>query len=69
MTRGPLLVLVVAAALTAFGWWGCNTAAGRQRFDEMAGIIPTASLFLGLLSGAGAILWLIVSAWRARGQA
>ena len=39
--------LVLGFIAMAFGWWGANTAAGRQRFDEMAGIIPIAALVLG----------------------
>jgi hypothetical protein len=39
--------LIVGFLAMAFGWWGANTTAGRQRFDEMAGIIPIATLVLG----------------------
>jgi len=56
---------VVAGALTAlglvalgFGAWGRYTEAGRARFDEMAGMLPLASFYLGLvLLAAAAVLW------------
>ena len=41
----PFLLLGFLAM--GFGWWGANSAAGRQRFDEMAGIIPIAAPVLG----------------------
>jgi len=41
--------LIVGFIAMVFGWWGANTVAGRQRFDEMAGIIPIASLVLGTI--------------------
>ena len=40
-------VLIAGFVLMAFGWWGSNTPSGRQRFDEMAGILPIASLVIG----------------------
>lgn len=52
--------LLLAGALSAlFGAWGTYTPAGRREFDEMAGMIPMAALYLGgLLIAAGAALWL-----------
>jgi H+/Cl- antiporter ClcA len=53
-----LLALGVVAAL--FGWWGVYTAAGRQQFDEMAGIIPLVSFALGgllLVIGVALLFW------------
>jgi hypothetical protein len=41
--------LIAGFIAMAFGWWGANTAAGRQRFDEMAGIIPIAALVIGTI--------------------
>ena len=41
--------LIIGFVAIVFGWWGANTAAGRQRFDEMDGIIPVASLVLGTI--------------------
>lgn len=45
----PKPLLILGAITTAFGWWGVYTAAGRRQFDEMAGILPLASLALGAL--------------------
>jgi hypothetical protein len=51
---------VAALPLYVFGYWGCSTKAGRRRFDEMAGIIPSAARALGILFALVAcILWLI----------
>ena len=50
--------LLVGFVTIAFGWWGANTAAGRQRFNEMAGIIPVAALVLGtVIFAAGLFLF------------
>lgn len=35
-----VVILVISVSLGVFGYWGINTAAGRRRFDEMAGMIP-----------------------------
>ena len=35
--------------MTAFGVWGTKTEAGQRKFDEMAGMIPMGSLFLGIV--------------------
>jgi hypothetical protein len=67
LSRGALSLLVVGVGLATFGWWGAFTAAGRHRYDEMDGIIPMASFYLGCAVGVGAVIWLLVSAWRARG--
>ena len=67
MSLPALLLLAVAVALTAFGWWGQNTVAGRQRYDEMAGMIPGAAYWVGLGLGVIAVIWLCIAAWRTRG--
>ena len=64
MSRVAICLLAIGAGLTAFGWWGQNTPAGRRRYDEMAGIIPAAAYWFGGALGIGALLWLIVAAWR-----
>ncbi len=51
--------LISGFVLIAFGWWGSNTAAGRHRFDEMAGIIPIAAMVVGTIVFAIG-LWLFV---------
>ena len=64
-TRIAGIVLGAAgAALAGFGWWGMNTAAGRRRYDEMAGMIP---FFAGIAGGvilACALMLLLLSARR-----
>ena len=41
--------LITGFIAMVFGWWAANTTAGRQRFDEMAGIIPIAALVIGTI--------------------
>ncbi len=62
MTRTTVWLLVVGGALAAFGWWGVETASGRRRFDEMAGMIPMGAGALGVLL----VLVALVLRWRAR---
>jgi len=57
----PHGLLVVAAALFAFAYWGLKTPEGRRAYDEMAGIIPMAAGLAGVvLIVAAAAIWL----WR-----
>ena len=54
------LLLVTAAALGVFAWWGQYTVEGRTQYDEMDGLYP---LGAGLLAGflvvvALGLLWL-----------
>jgi hypothetical protein len=39
----------IGAACFIFGYWGKFSAAGRQKYDEMAGIIPEVSYYLGIV--------------------
>ena len=53
-------LLIFGALAVAFGWWGVYTAAGRRQFDEMAGIIPVASVALGgllIVIGLALLFW------------
>jgi hypothetical protein len=50
-------VVVVAAMLAAFAYWGIYTRAGAARFDEMAGMIP---FFAGVASG---VLLVVAVVW------
>jgi hypothetical protein len=43
-----VLLLLAAVPMIAFGYWGVYTYAGRQKYDEMAGILPSAALDLGI---------------------
>lgn len=44
-----LIILSISGlSLTAFGWWGTKTKEGQQKFDEMAGMIPYFSYYLGI---------------------
>lgn len=45
-----LLLSLLSTALTSFGWWGLETTAGMQAFDEMDGLIP---FFAGVVGIAG----------------
>lgn len=63
MKRTPTLLAALGLALVLFAWWGIETAAGRRRFDEMAGIIPFWAGIAGALLLAAALgAWL----WRRR---
>ena len=59
--RVPVLAAVLFAAaivLASFSYWGINTAAGRQAFDEMAGIIPySAGLLSVILAALASLSW------------
>lgn len=64
MRTASSILLLLAAGLAAFAWWGLFTAAGRHAYDEMAGIVPHAA---GVLSAILAVCpfvarWLRVSA-------
>ncbi|MCM8534755.1 MAG: hypothetical protein NE334_02335 [Lentisphaeraceae bacterium] len=43
-----IVAFPLAIALTAFGWWGLKTKAGREKFDEMDGIYTLFSYYSGL---------------------
>lgn len=56
-----ILLLVGAALLIAFSYWGQYTLAGHRAFDEMDGLYPfVAGPFGTLLAGAAALI-----GWRA----
>ena len=60
MSRLPVALLALGVLLMGFGWWGLSARAGRRMFDEMAGMIPMASLGLGailLVLGIGLGVW------------
>lgn len=63
MRMMPLVLVVLGLAGLCFAWWGLNTSAGRQRFDEMAGMIPWG---LGVVGGILVILGVIWGILRAR---
>jgi hypothetical protein len=53
-------LLTFGAVAVAFGWWGVYTVSGRRQFDEMAGILPLASLALGgllIVIGLALLFW------------
>ena len=51
---------VAGLLLLAFGWWGTETRAGRQDFDEMAGMIPFSAEVVGAVLFACAAVLAIV---------
>lgn len=57
-------LLIAAGVLGAFGYWGISTVSGRQRFDEMAGMIPMAAAALAVLMALGAAILLLVNYWK-----
>ncbi|WP_031496337.1 hypothetical protein [Bryobacter aggregatus] len=52
MRLTAILLLASAAALGVFSYWGLFTTSGRQRFDEMSGMIP---FFAGCLAALAAV--------------
>lgn len=56
----PLALVAAAILCFAFGVWGSTSESGKRRFDEMAGMIPLASVAAGfvLLIAAAVIWWL-----------
>ena len=56
----------LGAALLAFGYWGLETVAGRQAFDEMAGMIPFGAQVLGALLLTLAAVIASARWWRGR---
>lgn len=64
MSRIALGLLVVGIALAAFGWWGTKTEAGQRSYDEMAGIIPEFSWWIGCGLGTIGLIWILASALR-----
>lgn len=53
-----IVLMFLAIACEVFSYWGLNTIAGRQAFDEMAGIIPLAAGLLGaLLAVSAVVVW------------
>jgi hypothetical protein len=61
VSRLPILLAVLGLLLMGFGWWGMNSRGGRRIFDEMAGMIPLASMGLGLLLLVAGI---VLAVWR-----
>jgi sorbitol-specific phosphotransferase system component IIC len=49
-------LVVIGASALGFGAWGRFSKAGKIRFDEMAGIIPTLAYYLGMVLLAIALL-------------
>jgi hypothetical protein len=59
--RTAQIITIAGVAAMAFGYWGSYTPAGRERFDEMAGMIPFFCLLIGAvgaLIGALTLLYL-----------
>ena len=54
------ILIVLAIACEAFGYWGLNTVDGQHAYDEMAGIVPFAAAVLGWILAviAMVLLWL-----------
>lgn len=59
------IILLAAALLIVFAFWGQYTTAGHRAFDEMDGIYPVAVAPLGTLLAAAAAL----AAWLGRRRA
>jgi hypothetical protein len=55
-------------ALTLFGYWGLNSAAGKRRYDEMDALYPAMALAAGfgfIIAAAAMQGW---RAWRRRAR-
>jgi len=55
-----VILLILAVACEAFGYWGLNTLEGQHAYDEMAGIVPFAAVAVGWIFAVIAVvlLWL-----------
>lgn len=63
MRQWALILILIAAALGSFFYWGAFTVAGNRRFDEMDRIIPyAAGLLAVILALVAAVLFLL--AWK-----
>ncbi len=60
MKIAAFVLLFIGMPLSIFGYWGSQTVAGRKKYDEMDGIIPIFSLYLGVVL---VIIGLIVGLW------
>lgn len=60
------LLVMLGIGLIAFGYWGLETVAGRQAFDEMAGMIPFGAQVLGVVLLSAAAVIAIVHYYRHR---
>jgi hypothetical protein len=59
------LLVTLGIVLMAFGYWGLETAAGRQAFDEMAGTIPFGAQVLGVvLLAAASVIAIVHYCWQ-----
>lgn len=67
MSRWAVGLLLLGAALAAFGWWGTSTPEGRRRYEEMAGMIPLFASWAGWGLGGVGLLWLVLSLLRRDG--
>ena len=60
MNTLAFILIIVAAVLGVFAWWGLATAGGRRQFDEMAGMIPFfAGVAAGVIGLAAMVVWAI----------
>jgi heme/copper-type cytochrome/quinol oxidase subunit 2 len=57
MKRVPAIILIVALALTGYGYWGAFTDAGNKVYDEMDAYYPFFMLAGGVILF---IIWLII---------
>jgi len=58
MTTFAMVLTVIGVAALAFGAWGRFSKPGQARFDEMAGMIPLVSFYLGaFLLLVSVVLW------------
>jgi hypothetical protein len=64
-----LLPVLFGFGCVGFGWWGLNTVAGREHFDEMAGIVPFCVGAVGVLLILASAALALLLWWRARARA
>ena len=55
-----IILVFIGIALTAFGAWGRFSEAGRQKFDEMAGMIPYFAYWFGIAFAVIAVALLVI---------
>jgi hypothetical protein len=58
---GSTILVLLAAMLGAFCWWGLFTEGGSRHFDEMAGLIP---FYAGIAGALSLVLSMLLMLWR-----
>jgi len=59
-----IVITILGLAFYAFGHWGRFSQSGQRAYDEMAGMIPLFSHYLGILLLCISALWWAILLYR-----